>query len=49
VFHSSISYSFTEVYTLEQIITPRKAVRHEYRKIYPKVKVKVQFAEVVLT
>ena len=46
---SLITYSFTEVYAVKQIITSRQAVRHEYGKIYSKVKVKVQFVEVVVT
>jgi hypothetical protein len=36
--HNSIRYSFTDVYTVEQIITSRKAIRHESRKIYSKLK-----------
>jgi len=38
VLHNSIRYSFTDVYTVEQIITSRKAIRHESRKIYSKLK-----------
>ena len=43
----SVIHSFTDAYTVEHIITSRKAVCHESRKIYSELK--VQFVEVVMT